>query len=41
MKKAFNDVHGQAKRYEVNMRDGAYALALDRVAEAMRLLGRI
>lgn len=41
MKKAFNDVHGQAKRYEVNMRDGAYALALDRVAEAMKLLGRI
>ncbi|MCW3991754.1 MAG: glutamate dehydrogenase, partial [Candidatus Bathyarchaeota archaeon] len=41
MKQAFNEVHGQAEEYKVNMRDGAYALALGRVAEAMRLLGRI
>jgi len=41
MKKAFKDVHGQAEKYEVNMRSGAYALALGRVAEAMRLRGWI
>ena len=41
MKKAFNDVLGKVEEYEVNMRDGAHALALGRVAEAMRLLGRI
>ena len=41
MKQAFKDVHGQAKKYNVNMRYGAYALAIGRVAEAMRLLGWI
>lgn len=41
MKQAFKDVNGQAEKYNVNMRSGAYALALDRVAEAMRLLGWI
>jgi len=41
MKQAFKDVHGQAKKYNVNMRSGAYALAIGRVAEAMRLLGWI
>ena len=41
MKQAFKDVHGQAKKYNVNMRSGAYALALGRVADAMKLLGWI
>jgi glutamate dehydrogenase len=41
MKAAFNDVHRYAQRYQVNMRYGAYSLALDRVGEAMRLLGWI
>jgi len=41
MKQAFKDVHGQAEKYKVNMRSGAYALSLSRVAEAMRLLGWI
>ncbi len=41
MKKAFNDVYGYSKKYDVNLRYGAYALALDRVAEAMRLRGWI
>ena len=41
MKKAFNDVYDYSKKYNVNLRYGAYALALDRVAEAMRLRGWI
>jgi len=41
MKQAFKDVHGQVQKYEVNFRYGAYALALSRVSEAMRLQGRI
>ena len=41
MKQAFKDIHEQAEKYKVNMRYGAYALALGRVAEAMRLLGWI
>ena len=41
MKQAFKDVNGQAEKYQVNMRYGAYALALGRVAEAMKLLGWI
>jgi len=41
MKQAFRDVHEQAEKYKVNLRHGAYALAMGRVAEAMRLQGRI
>jgi glutamate dehydrogenase len=41
MKTAFKDVYDYAKKYDVNLRYGAYALALDRVAEAMRLRGWI
>jgi glutamate dehydrogenase/leucine dehydrogenase len=41
MKQAFKDVHEQATKYDVSMRSGAYALALGRVAEAMKLLGWI
>jgi len=41
MKTAFQDVYEYATRYAVNLRYGAYALALDRVAEAMRLRGWI
>ena len=38
---AFKDVYEQIKKYNVNLRVGAHALALGRVAEAMKLLGRI
>jgi glutamate dehydrogenase/leucine dehydrogenase len=41
MVKAFNDLKAQSDKYEVPLRTGAYALAIGRVAEAMRLLGRI
>lgn len=41
MEKAFKDIYEQKNRYEVNMRYGAYALACGRVADAMKLLGRI
>jgi glutamate dehydrogenase/leucine dehydrogenase len=39
MVKAFRDVHGSAKKYGVNMRIGAYILAIDRVATATRSRG--
>jgi len=41
MSQAFKDVYEQTKKYDVNLRMGAHALALGRVAEAMKLLGRI
>jgi glutamate dehydrogenase (NAD(P)+) len=41
MKTAFKDVYEYSKKYDVNLRYGAYALALDRVADAMRLRGWI
>jgi glutamate dehydrogenase len=41
MKKAFKDLKEQTDKYDVPLRTGAYALAISRVAEAMRLLGRI
>jgi len=41
MVKAFKDLKEQSDRYGVPLRTGAYALAIGRVAEAMRLLGRI
>jgi glutamate dehydrogenase (NAD(P)+) len=41
MKRSFKDVLEQAERLGVNMRYGAYALALGRVEEAMRLRGII
>ena len=41
MVKAFHDLKAQADKYEVPLRGGAYALAIGRVAEAMRFLGRI
>jgi len=41
MGQAFKDVYEQIKKYNVNLRVGAHALALGRVAEAMKLLGRI
>ena len=41
MVKAFHDLKDQSEKYEVPLRAGAYALAIGRVAEAMRLLGRI
>jgi len=41
MVKAFKDLKEQSDKYDVPLRTGAYALAIGRVAEAMRLLGRI
>ncbi len=39
MVKAFNDVHAMAKKHDVDMRTGAYILAIDRVATATRSRG--
>ena len=39
MGNAFHKVHETAKRYETDMRTGAYILAVDRVAEATRVRG--
>jgi glutamate dehydrogenase (NAD(P)+) len=39
MTRAFKETHEQAKRYSVNMRQGAYAVAVGRVAEATQLRG--
>ena len=41
MVKAFHDLKEQADKYELHLRGGAYALAIGRVAEAMRFLGRV
>jgi glutamate dehydrogenase (NAD(P)+) len=41
MIKAFHDLKEQSDEYEVSLRTGAYVLSIGRVAEAMRLLGRI
>ena len=41
MAQAFRDVVEYAEKYEVSLRYGAYALAFDRVAEAMRARGII
>jgi len=39
MQTAFNSVHETAKRYDTDMRTGAYILAVDRVAEATSVRG--
>ena len=39
MVKAFDDVHWMAKKYNTDMRTGAYILAIDRVATATRSRG--
>ena len=39
MTKAFADVHATATKYSVELRTGAYILAIDRVANAMRTRG--
>jgi glutamate dehydrogenase (NAD(P)+) len=39
MGKAFHDVHDSAKQYKVDMRTGAYILAIDRVAKATESRG--
>jgi len=39
MRSAFKDVHDTAKRYDTDMRTGAYILAVDRVAEATSVRG--
>ncbi len=39
MTRAFRETHEQAVRHGVNMRTGAYAVAVERVAEATRLRG--
>jgi glutamate dehydrogenase/leucine dehydrogenase len=37
--KAFIDVHTTAKKYNVDMRTGAYIVGIERVATAMRTRG--
>src|SRR5207248_96525 len=39
MVKAFTDVHGAARKYNVDMRTGAYIVGIDRVAAATRSRG--
>ena len=39
MVKSFNDVHAMAKKHDVDLRTGAYILAIDRVATATRSRG--
>jgi glutamate dehydrogenase/leucine dehydrogenase len=39
MVKAFADVHASAKKYNVDMRTGAYIVGIERVANAMRTRG--
>jgi glutamate dehydrogenase (NAD(P)+) len=39
MTRAFREAHEQAERKKVDMRMGAYAVAVDRVAEATKLRG--
>ena len=39
MVKAFSDVHATAKKYNVDMRTGAYIVGIERVATAMRTRG--
>jgi glutamate dehydrogenase (NAD(P)+) len=39
MVKAFTDVHASAKKYNVDMRIGAYIVGIERVANAMRTRG--
>jgi glutamate dehydrogenase (NAD(P)+) len=39
MGKAFSDVHACAQKYSVDMRTGAYILAIDRVAKATESRG--
>ena len=39
MVKAFADVHSTAKKYDVDMRTGAYIVGIERVANAMRTRG--
>src|SRR5262249_43350609 len=39
MVKAFHEVHDTAERHKVDMRGGAYCLAINRVAEATRVRG--
>ncbi len=39
MVKAFTDVHASAKKYNVDMRTGAYIVGIERVANAMRTRG--
>lgn len=41
MTRAFGDVYQMAKNYEVDMRTGAYLLAVNRVVEAMQALGHV
>jgi glutamate dehydrogenase (NAD(P)+) len=39
MTRAFREVYEQSRRHKINMRKGAYAVAVDRVAEATKLRG--
>jgi glutamate dehydrogenase (NAD(P)+) len=39
MNRAFSETYEQARRHKINMRQGAYAVAVNRVAEATKLRG--
>lgn len=41
MVQSFNDVWDKATKHKVNLRTGAYILAIDRIAKAMKLRGRV
>lgn len=41
MVESFNDVWEKSIKHKVNLRTGAYILAIDRIAKAMRLRGRV
>jgi len=41
MVESFNDVWEKATKHKVNLRTGAYILAIDRIAKAMKLRGRV
>lgn len=41
MVRSFDEVWNKAEKYNVNLRTGAYILAIDRIAKAMKLRGRV
>jgi glutamate dehydrogenase/leucine dehydrogenase len=41
MVQSFDEVWAKAKKHNVNLRTGAYILAIERIAKAMRLRGRV
>jgi glutamate dehydrogenase (NAD(P)+) len=39
MRSAFDQVYEAAERYDVSLRSGAYVIAIDKVATALRMRG--